>query len=406
MKVAIWGINYAPEVTGIGPYNTALAEYLVAQGHDVEMITTFAYYPAWKKASEDLGKMYRTEIANGVKVHRCWHYVPSQVSTIKRIVHEGSFVVSSFLRQLVAPRPDVRVVISPPLLLGAAAWFLGIIRPAPFVFHVQDLQPDAAAALGMMRSGRLMRLLYSLERFAYQKAARVCGIMGGMMDAFRSKGVPEGKLVEFPNGVNLLSPEAIPAPGKFRAAHDFHPEDFLVVYSGNLGVKQGLDVLIAAARLVKNPRVQLVLCGQGAERAKLEAMLANEKRSNVRLLNLLPAAEYHEMLVDADVCAISQQAGSGKYFFPSKLLTTLSFSRPVVTVADPESDLTRALDQGGFGVNIPPGNPEELAAVLDRLSANREQLLAMSGRARDFVKQFSFGRVLGDFSAELKRVIG
>ena len=100
MRILVWGINYAPEVTGIAPCNVALCESLRAAGHDARMLTTFAYYPGWKKTADDRGRFYRTDVLNGVPVHRCWHYVPARVSALKRIVHEGTFVLTSFLRAL------------------------------------------------------------------------------------------------------------------------------------------------------------------------------------------------------------------------------------------------------------------------------------------------------------------
>ena len=171
MKIAVWGINYAPELTGIAPYNQILCEHLQQTGHESSMVTTFAYYPAWKKAEADRGRLFRTDNINGVKVHRCCHYVPAKVSSLKRIFHEATFVATSFLRLLTLPTPDVYVVVSPPLLLGLVAWLLTRFRRAPFVFHVQDLQPDAAMALGMLKPSTFTRLLYWLEAVAYRKAA-------------------------------------------------------------------------------------------------------------------------------------------------------------------------------------------------------------------------------------------
>jgi len=265
MNITLWGINYAPELTGIAPYNEALCEFLHEHGHSVRIVCGFPYYPKWRKAPGDRG-LFRTDEVRGVRVHRCWHYVPARASTLRRIAHEASFVIVSFLRQLVLPAADVYVVVSPPLLLGAAAWLLGLLKRRPFVFHVQDLQPDAAASLGMLRKTPFMRALYWLEAFAYRHAARVSGIMPGMINAFRRKGVSSRKLVLFPNGVNLPNLAAAPARGAFRARHGFAENDFLAVYSGNLGVKQGLDVLIEAARHVADPRVRIVICGEGAQR--------------------------------------------------------------------------------------------------------------------------------------------
>ena len=274
MRILVWGINYAPEVTGIAPCNVALCEHLRAAGHDAHMLTTFAYYPDWQKRPEDRGRVYRTDVLNDVPVHRCWHYVPARVSALKRIVHEGTFVLLSFLRGLTLGSFDALVVVSPPLLLGAAAWALGTIKRAPFVFHVQDLQPDAAVGLGMLQPSAFTRALYRLEALAYAKATRVSGISQGMLRAFAAKGVPSQKRVYFPNGTRLPDPDAArPPAGRWRARHGFAPDDFLAVYSGNLGVKQGLDILPEAARrLPGGSRVRIVVCGPGAAAGSLRAM--------------------------------------------------------------------------------------------------------------------------------------
>jgi colanic acid biosynthesis glycosyl transferase WcaI len=402
MRINVWGINYAPELTGIAPYNKAMCEYFAEQGHDVQMVASFAYYPAWRKRAEDRGKLFRTDEMNGLPVHRCWHYVPKKASALKRIVHEGSFVAMSFLRQLALPAPDVYVVVSPPLLLGAAAWLLGKIKRRPFVFHVQDLQPDAAAGLGMLNGGSLLRALYWLEAFAYKKASRVSGIMPGMMEAYRRKGVDESKLVLFPNGVTLPDLNNAPNPGAFRARNGFAGDDFLAVYSGNLGVKQGLDVLVEAACQVGNPKVRVVICGEGAQREHLASLIRRHSLANITMLPLQDDTAYREMLVDADVCVITQQPGSGGYFFPSKVLTTLAWRKPVLTVADRESELVRALETGGFGVNVPPGDAAHVAHALEQLAANRSRLEEYAAAGRRYVAQFEMRRVLREFTNELE----
>src|SRR3977135_4162154 len=201
MRVIVWSINYAPEITGIAPHNVALCEFLKQQGADVEMMTTLAYSPAWRKQPEDRHLLFRTDRINGVPVHRCWHFVPRRVSAWKRILHEATFVLTSTMRILLLRRPDVYVIVSPPLLLGAAGWLMAMLKHSPFVFHVQDLQPDAAVGLGMLRPGLFTRALYWLEAFAYKQATRVSGISEEILNAFRRKGVLEEKLILFPNGV-------------------------------------------------------------------------------------------------------------------------------------------------------------------------------------------------------------
>ena len=399
MRVLVWGINYAPEVTGIAPCNVALCEGLRAAGHDAHMLTTFPYYPSWTKRPEDAGKWFRTDVVNGVPVHRCWHYVPAKVSALKRIAHEGSFVASSFARSLLLGRFDVAVVVSPPLLLGAAA----VLRGVPFVFHVQDLQPDAAVGLGMLKPGAFTRLLYRLEAFAYAKAARVSGISQGMLRAFAAKGVPAEKQVYFPNGTALADPGALPPRGRWRARHGFAPGDFLAVYSGNLGVKQGLDILLAAAPLIMNKQVRIVVCGQGAAGARLQEEANCLKWPNLTLLPLQDDEAYREMMADTDLALITQQAGTGQYFFPSKLLSALACARPVLAVADGDSELALALGEGGFGLLTPPGEAAALAGALDRAAAmDGAELCAWGEAGRKYVERFEWANVLAEFERTLR----
>jgi colanic acid biosynthesis glycosyl transferase WcaI len=401
MRVIVWGINYAPEFTGIAPHSVALCEFLRGLGHEVEMVTSFAYYPTWQKRPEDRGRLYRTDLVNGVRVHRSWHFVPGRVSAIKRILHEGSFVFTSTLRALTLPRPDVYVVVSPPLLLGVAAWFVGKVKGAPFVFHVQDMQPDAAVGLGMLKAGWFTRALYGLEAFAYRHAARVSGITRGMLKTFAEKGVPESKLIYFPNAIDLKSGTPAPERGEFRKRHGFAPDEFLAVYAGNLGVKQGLDVLLETAPLLRDQRIRFLICGDGAQREALAARAREMKLPNFSILPLQAGRDYRALLADADLCFITQQAGAGNSFFPSKLLGLLAESKPVVTVAAPECELALSLAEGGFGVNVPPDHPKELAGLLDALANDPQQLSAYGVAGRHYVEQFEKRRVFENFLAEL-----
>jgi len=402
MRIIVWGINYAPEFTGIAPHSVALCEFLQARGDDVAMVTGFSYYPVWQKRPEDHATLYRTDLINGVAVHRCWQFVPARVSALKRIFHEASFIFTSTLRALSLPRPDVYVLVSPPLLLGVAGWLVGKIKGAPFVFHVQDMQPDAAVGLGMLKASWFTKALYALEAFAYQHAARVSGITQGMLKAFRAKGVSESKLLYFPNAISLEETEPSPARGEFRERHGFAPEEFLAIYAGNIGVKQGLDVLLETAPLLRDPRIRIVICGDGAQREFLEQRVRELKLPNVSMLPLQKDRDYRALLVDADICFITQQAGSGNSFFPSKLLGLLAESKPVVTVAAAECELALAVAEGQFGINIPPGYPEQLAALLDSLAQDQERLARFGAAGRRYVAQFEKRRVLQKFAEDLE----
>jgi colanic acid biosynthesis glycosyl transferase WcaI len=180
------------------------------------------------------------------------------------------------------------------------------------------------------------------------------------------------------------------------------PNEFVAVYAGNLGVKQGLSVLLEAAESLRHEAIRILICGDGAERRSLARRVSDRSLTNVTMLPLQASDNYAELLVDADVCLITQQAGSGNAFLPSKLLTTLAYAKPVVTVADSESALAGAVNSGGFGINVRPNDPTELANVLSGLARDQSRLVRWGRAGRGYVEQFEQDRVLEVFLTELK----
>lgn len=409
MKIVLWGINYAPEPVGIAPFNRDLCEYLAAAGHDVAAVTSFPYYPAWRKAPGDAGRWHRAETVAGVRVHRCWCYVPAVATAARRIVHELTFGLVSMIRILRLPRAELYVVVSPPLVLGFFAWIASRLKRSRFVFHVQDLQPDAALGLGMLRRGPLVRALFGLERLAYAKAAAVSGISEGMMAAFREKGVPAARRALLPNWLRG-GPETEPAAAERAAARrrfGVGAGTRLAVYAGNLGRKQKLEILVEAAALLDGQApsgdrgTHVLIAGDGAARADLEACRRAHPGAAVTLLPLLSDADYRALLLAADYALITQAAGSGQFFFPSKLLSVLAAGLPVVAVADADSELALAVAAGGFGCTVPPGDAPALAAVWRRLAAGDGTELAGWRERTRWVRRFARETVLPQFAAFL-----
>ena len=210
-------------------------------------------------------------------------------------------------------------------------------------------------------------------------------------------------MILFPNGGAIPDTSHIPARGCFRAKNGFAAEEFLAVYAGNLGVKQGLNILLEAAqRLGGNHSIRVVICGDGAEQAALRRSMEIRRLSNVSMLPLQFGLDYRELLVDSDVSLITQQSGCGNAFFPSKLLVTLAYGSPVITVADDESALARAVAEGRFGINLRPGQPEQLASILSELANDQERLRQWSENGRIYVKQFEQQTLLKDFYEQLR----
>lgn len=404
MRIAVWGINYAPELTGIGPYNRALCEHLVQRGHEVEMFTTFPYYPMWRKRPEDVGRIHKTEMLNGVKVHRCWHWVPTPGRAWKRILHELSFVAHSAARLLFTRKFEILVVVSPPLLLGFAAWWVTLLRGGKYIFHIQDLQPDAAATLGMLKPGLFMKALYWLEKIAYQKAWKVSGISEQMLKAVEAKGVPRQKLVLFPNGVSTTPSSFSPAPHSFRQKHSIGEHETLAVYSGNVGYKQGLPILLDTARLLETTSVRIVIAGDGAYKPILEAALREAPASRILMLPIQSEEDYAAMLADADVCLIPQIAGTGALFLPSKLLKILAVGKPLIATCDTSSALAEAMVEGDFGRVLPAEGFRELAEELRSLHTRPADLIRWGENGKKYVTRYEMTRVLENFEITLKEI--
>ncbi len=200
MHFVFLGINYWPDETGIAPFTTGRCEYLAGRGHQVTMLTGFPYYPAWRVPENYRGRFFCEEERNGVTILRSWLYVPERVNSMRRILHEASFIASSMLAAMTrraVRRPDVLLVTTPPLALSLSAILLSRWWKIPFIQHVPDLQPDAAVDLGMLREGRLTDALYGLERMGYRKAALVSTLTEAMRDKIISKRIAAEKVVLF-----------------------------------------------------------------------------------------------------------------------------------------------------------------------------------------------------------------
>src|ERR1700722_16316102 len=193
MRVIILSVNYWPEVTGIGAVTTYRAEYLANAGHEVEVCTTFPYYPDWKVPPEYSGRLGRKEKRNGVSIVRSYAYVPNPVTSLKRILFEASFIIGVTLRALLRKRPDVLLVVSPPLGLAATAILLSRLWSVPYVFDVQDLQPDSASDLDMLPKWAV-KLLYKVENVAYRHARLVTTLTPSMRQKIIAKGFTEDRV--------------------------------------------------------------------------------------------------------------------------------------------------------------------------------------------------------------------
>ncbi len=405
MKVLILSVNYWPEVTGIGAVTTYRAEHLAAAGHEVEVCTTFPYYPDWKVPQEYSGKLGLKEKRNGVRIVRSYAYIPNPVKSLKRILFEASFIIGVTLRALMRKRPDVLLVVSPPLGLTATAILLSRLWSVPYVFDVEDLQPDSASDLGMLPKWAV-RLLYRVENAAYRHARLVTTLTPSMRQKIVDKGLAEGK-------VELLEPrmddsfiDLLPEEGdEFRRRYDLG-EKFLVTHSGNMGVKQGLDVILDAAAMNRADDSMLFLCvGNGSDCERIKRRAAEMDLGNVRFLPLLDEKDFRGLMAASNVCLVTQQQSVSEVAFPSKIVTYLAAGRPMIASVNPECEVARITRESGAGRVVEAENPQ---ALLDAIRALRNADLRKAGEnARAYACiRWSSERVLGQLERSLTTAAG
>ena len=404
MRILIHGINFAPELTGTGKYTGEMAEWLTVRGHEVCVVTAPPYYPEWRiGAGYSAWKYRRDSYSGGSVVYRCPLWVPSRASGLKRLLHLFSFAVSSFpvmLRQ-VFWQPDLVWVVEPALFCAPGTWLAARLCGAKTWLHVQDFEVDAAFDLGLLKGRWLRRMVLTVERWLLRRFDRVSTISHRMLARLDTKGVPEERQMLFPNWVDTEQIFPMPERGGGSLRQDLGlPDDAVVaLYSGNMGQKQGLEIVIEAARtLVSESRIRFVMCGQGAGFAQLRAMA--EDLSNIVWLPLQPLERLNELLNMADIHLLPQRADAADLVMPSKLTGILASGRPVVATAAEGTEVWSVV--AGRGINTPPGDAEAFAEAVRALAGNADERMRLGRQGRKYAEEnLSTDAVLLRFEREL-----
>ncbi|MGZ8158691.1 MAG: WcaI family glycosyltransferase [Methylobacter sp.] len=411
MKILIHGINFSPELTGIGKYSGEMAEGLAAQGHEVRVVTAPPYYPQWR-IGDGYANGWQVEgpyVRNrdergGLTVYRCPLWVPSKPSGLKRLLHLIGFALSSFpiMFRLVFWRADVVLVVEPPFFCAPQAWLVARLSGAKAWLHIQDFEVDAAFELGILRADWLKRWVLVGERLLVRRFDRVSTISAKMLERLAGKGVAPDRAVLFPNWVDLGEIYPLAAESGFRRRLGLLPNQVVALYSGNMGEKQGLEIVLeAAAKLQENSVIRFVLCGDGAARLRLQEKYAG--LANVVWLPLQPLEMLNELLNTADVHLLPQRGDIADLVMPSKLLGMLATGRPVLTTARADTQVGGIVSQCGA-----VARSDNACAFLDALISLADdpvqrKRLGMIGR-QIAEKQFSKETVLRKFEQELKGV--
>ena len=409
VRILLITLNYLPESTSIGPYSADLAQYLQARGHMVQVLTAFPLAPQWRIWDGYRGKRWMRETINGVPVLHTWIYMPAHPKkSIQRILFDLSYALTAFVGGMFAGRPDLIVAVSPPLQLGLTAWLLGVVKRAPFFFHVQDLVPDAAVLTGMLREGsRPVQIARAIEQFVYARARGIGVICDGFAQNLLAKGIAPGKVALLPNSIDLTGFALKPRGNEFRKQQGVAPDEWLVMYSGSVALKQGLHTFVqAAAQFLPDDGVRFLLVGEGPYRDELEAQANALHLSHLRLLPLQPRATLAAQLCAADVLVITQRRAVTDVVFPGKLLYYMAAGRPMVAAVSADSETGRFITQNQVGTVVSPEDPHALADAIRYLKQHRDEAHRLGQNGRRVVEeQFDRRKVLARFADHLESLV-
>jgi len=405
MKFLVYGVNYYPELTGIGKYSGEMAEWLAERGHVVRVVTAPPYYPQWRVLKGYRQFCYQRESLDGVEVWRCPLWVPRKPSGLKRILHLASFALSSFpvMMSQVFWRPNIILVVEPPLFCAPTSLFVSWLCKARSWLHVQDFEVDAAFDLGVLSSARLRRIVLVVESWLMSKFDRVSTISDQMMLRLGTKGVQTERQVLFPNWADIDHIYPLESPSTYREQLGVLASEIVFLYSGNMGEKQGLEIVVEAARrLADRKNMVFVMCGQGGAYSRLRKLA--DELSNIHWLPLQPLDKLNELLNMADVHLLPQRGDAADLVMPSKLTGMLASGRPVLATAFEGTQIAEVLES--LGVIVPPENADLLVEAMVNLAGNAGQRWQLGKKARDYAVEY-LGRdaVLARFEESLQKCV-
>lgn len=379
--------HFAPDTAPTGTVITRIVDELAARGHEVHVVTALPWYrthaiePGWG------GRLVRTERTPFGSVVRVHPFPGADKKNLaRRALGFAGFSVLSGFAGLAAGgwfrRVDAVIAMSPPLTLGVTGWMLHVARRGPLVFNVQDVFPDAAVETGAITDPRLIRLARWLERITYRASAAVTVLSDDLRDNVVGKVPDRGDDVHvIPNFVDTDALRPLSRHTAYRAELGIGDEP-VVMYAGNVGYSQSLELVAYAAR--EMPLVTFVVNGDGAARADVESLCAG--LPNVRFAGFQPAARLSEVLATGDVHVVPLRRGLGRVSVPSKTYSILAAGRPVLAAIDEGTEVPRILTASGAGLAVPPDDPQAFVGGLRRLLAEPDLAAERGARGRRYVE--------------------
>lgn len=370
MKILLLSQFFEPE-----PFNKGVSfgNELQRYGYEVTALTGFPNYPGGRVYPGYQMRWRQREVMQGIPVTRVALYPSHDRSAVRRIVNYLSFALSSLIAIFCLPRPDLVFLYTPPPTAALAAMALRLIRGVPFVVNDNDLWPDTLHATGMIRSKTVLKLIQLWVDTIYRRAANIIVLSEGYRQRLIDRGIAAEKISVIPNwSIEDVTHGVVRKP---RIAG----ESFEILFAGNIGPAQNLDIVLDAAHilLTQAPDICLVIAGGGLEQPRLAERAEAEGLTNLRFLGRIPPPEMPDVFNQADAVLVHlRDEPLFECTVPSKIPAYLRAGKPILMGV--RGDAAVMIRDANAGIAFEPDNGVALAEAAIRMrDLSTEQFSAM-----------------------------
>jgi colanic acid biosynthesis glycosyl transferase WcaI len=385
------------------PIYGAIFKELMDKGDEITIVSSLPHHHKGtpESYSKSPSRLYEVSRWERAKLIRSWVFSPpldgERLSLLYRALNFLSFNISSTLAAtFLAGKADlIFAPSSPPLTNGIVAYLVSRFKRCPFVYNVQDIYPDIAVNLGLVRNRLLLLGLKFLEKAVYQLSSKVLTISGGMREIIKRKGVPSEKLEVIENFLDSSFFADRQADNDFSRSFGLNGS-FVIMYAGNIGVPHGVEVIVHAAEILRNePKLIFCFVARGERRAEIERLIKTKALENVVFLAPQLEDVVPQIWASASVGAISYRRGLADFSLPSKLFAAMAAGKAVIASVDARSETARIVESAGCGVCVKPESAVEFAEAVLLLKGNPEIATAMGRRGRNYIQEHLRKEVIG-----------
>ena len=402
---------YGPDTVSTANMMTDIAQGLHRVGHDVTVITSVPHYNpssevrSQPKFTANWRRPFTVSLEHGVRVLRVFMPLKRHKVWARGFDYLLFQFLTTFLALFAVKRPDIVFVTSPPITLGLSGILISWLRRGAFIYDVRELWPDVPVRMGLFRHPLLIRCVYSLEAFVYRKAAAISTIARSFEDNLVDRGVPRNKLYFTPNFVDVDFIQPINKDNDFSREHGLN-DKFVVLYAGNVGLTQGLEILISVAKtFAGEEHIQFLVVGDGAGKVRLERDVSGSGLTNIRLLPFQPVHRVNDMYAASDVCVAPLRRGFSYDTVPSKIYTSMAAARAVVACAEADSETAVLLREAAAGIWTTPESSTDLSQAIRELYANPDKAADLGAAGRMWIEDhYSLSAVVTAYDRMVRRV--